>query len=178
MKPSECEQLDDYLDGELAEADARAFERHAARCGVCERAIRQSNGLSRLLASAYRTSLYEETAAPADHRPASRARVAACLAALIATILAWTALPVLWREDSRHQLEPPSVARGSRELAGGSRVANESVQRPKMADIQVVNSEEVLAVPVPSHRENVTIVWMYPTVRAAAEERNVFGRLK
>jgi len=155
------------VDGELGESDARAFEVHARLCPACRQAVREWRDLSGLLKDAFRSGSCElPRSLPARRRRKLRLRrLAACLAAVAAGLLVWAAASFHGQAQSDSP-ERPSVAQSRQKQPGVA--ANADAAQPEKPEVQVriADAPQMIARRLPSQNENVTVVWMYPTLPA------------
>ncbi len=162
----ECNKLDAYLVGDLPAEIATRFERHLPGCDSCREAIAQQGWIDELLSSPIRRELEAtpegliETVrwSVSERRP--RMRLVACGLAAAAVLF----VAVGWLELNRQ-------ARG-RGGHGGARIEVADVTRGRgraAADATFVGGADVIAVPIESHRADVTIVRIYPTYRTPNE---------
>jgi anti-sigma factor RsiW len=167
MTGSSCSQLEDFVDGELGESDARAFEGHARSCPACRQAVREWRDLSGLLHHAYRSGSCElPRSLLARRRQELRLRrLAACLAAVAAGLLVWAAATFLWQPQRESPERRGSVAQSQQNRTGGG--MDVSAAQTVEQEVQVLcDSQQMIVRRLPSRNENVTVVWMYPTIRS------------
>jgi hypothetical protein len=187
MKRFGCELLDDYLDGELAAAAIRAFERHLSDCAGCRREVAESEALSSLLEHAF---AIERAAGPmpADHelievmpptcasprqswahrqRPARRRfrRFAACVAGLGAVMLLGSMALLFFASDSIGPTPRMRAVHEPREGSDGATRPPDAAPQNRAVDVQIAENQAQLAVHMPTRNKNVTIVWIFPTIQ-------------
>jgi anti-sigma factor RsiW len=177
MNAPQCDQLDEYLGGWLPPEGIAHFEAHLASCKACREECALQRRLDRLLAgeNARLARVPAGLASRIDHR---------ILAARRRRIFEWTVVVTaaagillafgLW---IRERLS--IVRHEEREIAQRSLVEPERpvpvdsplAAKPPVSDVRVtmVDSTSAIVMPVESHRPNVTIVRIFPTIRVAAE---------
>lgn len=164
MNKPECDRLDDYLLGWLSEEQAAAFESHLAVCAECRN---ETQLQARIDEAAERARNQPEPVPPLLlDRVRRRVRAAKTrrLVRIACALAAATLLVVLpgrsWFAGHRCDLQPDTelVAHGQ-PLPPPVAVA---VQQPR---IRLVDPSAAILVPMPSKNPEVTIVWVYPTVK-------------
>ena len=191
MKTAECQNLDDYLSACLSDDEAARFEAHLAHCPACREETADQRGIDRLLArgAAQRaptpSSLVDRI--EGQIRSLRRRRVirtALALSAAAAVVLAvgvWlipqndgtpagptTHAGASSIAEERIKREPDSHA-DRHEAAPPAQLASDGKPRVR---VSLADPAEAILVPVETSNPNVSIVWIYPTVRpgrAAAE---------
>ncbi len=162
MKPIDCEQLDDYLAGDLPCDWVAVFEQHVGQCPACSAEVTQWKKLgtdlqqasqaleapSAALMESIRESC-EPTRAPP--REPTRARRLAAAVAVCLTAGLWLAVIPGGRESSRPPKEDHVVA------------------VPKGPITRVELPDNVIGVPVDIGDPDVTVVWVYPVYDPAGE---------
>jgi len=157
-----CEQLDDYLAGELAAGDVARFEAHCATCAECRAGVDEQRWIDGLLQSPVRVELesaspaFVKTIESAIEKSSQRAGVFSVGLAAAAVLLVAVGVAVL--------------ASGERpELAGQKAVPSNDaarVQSPSLVKASpkatVDGGDDMLVVPIESPYPDVTIVRMYP----------------
>jgi anti-sigma factor RsiW len=166
MRPErQCGHLDEFLCGWLAPNEAAEFEKHFAECAACQSEAAVQRRIDRVLADdATRLDAIPAALTRRIERSISTARrrrrlASACgLAATVAGALAagiWIVSAV-----GRH--------------GGDDRPMAQGLAMPAAADLQparvtLVDPSSAILVPVESHSPNVTLVCVYPTIRATGE---------
>jgi anti-sigma factor RsiW len=163
MTEPTCEQLDDYLDGDLSAELRVAFADHIRECQDCRDAVLHWESSRRLLKSAVekleipgialrerieRDALITTTVTTPKNRSTVRQRLAVLIAAsavIVAAISFWSpAAKTIKRPVSdlveRKQPDPPVS------------VTSVSLSFP----------DDVIGVPIDIGDPNVTVVWLYP----------------
>ena len=164
MNFSGCNQLEDYLAGALSEEQAVAFAAHLPRCPACRQAAEQQRQIDHSL----RQAVSQLDLVPAGlieriegrMRRARRRCLLACGAALSA--VAATLLVVMiggWHLPDGHR--PGTVAQRRSALVGEGRA---TPAQPR-AQVTMADPSSAIVVPIESNMPNVTIVWIYPTIR-------------
>jgi anti-sigma factor RsiW len=186
MNSNDCGQVDDYLDGELAAGAIGAFEVHLATCASCRRAAAESAAVTGLLKRAFaveqaasllptmKESIEAEPLSNGTSRRSWQLRLrragrraggnvawAACVAAVM--LICLTAL--LYFDDNsieshrRNRLTRPSP------IDHPIAISPELASVDATTEVQLAENQKLLAVRMPTQHKNVTIVWMYPTIR-------------
>ncbi len=178
MYVGECERLDDYLLGGLSEDESARFEDHLSGCAACREEIREQRRMDRLLA---------EGAAGLEPVPTGligrieqaygrvhRCRVigwawglsaAAVAASVLAAWLAWGAAgrqegsPPVVRESPQRAGDPEEVKPAGPEAPGGL----------SAAEVRLSDPSEAILLPMETARSDISIVWVYPTLRPARQ---------
>jgi predicted anti-sigma-YlaC factor YlaD len=164
MNKPECDRLDDYLLGWLSEEQAAAFEGHLADCAECRGHRETQCRIDRAMETA-RTQ--PESVPPLlverIHRQvrAARAWRLVRIACGLAAAALLTVLPGRsWFAGHRCDLQPDTeLVAHSQPLPPPIAVA---VEQPR---IRLVDPFSAILVPMPSKNPEVTIVWVYPTVK-------------
>ena len=174
MNPSPCDDLDGYLSGWLSEDERARFDAHLADCPECGLGLQQER-IARLLTRA----AWAEPAPPGlldriDGRiRASRQRRlrrwALALSTAAAAVLAvglWLAVP----HQSVPPHSPPIVEKPAEpeppppQAAPPAPLASDP-EPP--ARVSLADASDGIVVPVSTSNPNVSMVWIYPTVRPA-----------
>jgi Putative zinc-finger len=150
----DCEDLDAYLLGELADDEADAFASHLLSCAACRDAVDEQRWIDGLLTSPIGTEL--ESRAPAilsavDARRRSRRVVAACglaTAAMLLIAVGW----VLQRGPGAPV--PPTVI---------------AAIDHNVAPAVFIGGDDLIVVPVESQIPGVTIARLYPAYQPEVE---------
>lgn len=166
MSVRPCDHLDDYLDGDLPADDTGAFLAHLADCPACRTIVREQQQIARLLNEASTQLdivpariLNQVMARPGPVRW-RRSAVMGGVLALAAAVLLTVGLVRKPLPPSTHDLvEAPNPA-----------VVQEPPTPPSVR-VTFAHAHDVIALPQPTTNPNVTILWVYPTVKipAAAE---------
>jgi anti-sigma factor RsiW len=174
-----CDRLDEYLCGWLSPEEAARFEAHLAACPACQEESASQQQIDRLLA---------EAAAWAEPVPASlmlrikrrvlavrRRRLVAwacAVAAAVAVVLTFglwaTQRSISGRSDRSPVAESPIISADSPAPAIASGALEP--QTPASVRVALADPSSAILVPVESRSPNVTVVWVYPTVRVNQED--------
>ncbi len=193
MNRRECDQLDDYLLGWLSPEGAAAFERHLAGCPACRGEQEIQRSIDRALAGPdvsldpVPVSLVERIRDQVRGRERRRAIRRNWLMAVAATLLlalavgGWTARR-LGQSGGEHaaapgpgRQSPDSVAGSPGDPSAGnvplSAIPYPSPSRRVAASRRVVLADPSagIVVPVETKDPKITMVWIYPTFKPAAE---------
>lgn len=158
MQKSECEQLEGYLDGELAPFVALSFARHLDTCAACREAVALDKQLDGLLAQVRPQAPRGLTARIARSAPVDRVRPAALRTGLIAAAVGLLALGLWW--STRNE------AAFSNLPTDGDTIAEDKMESQPV-QISFASDAKVIAVPVKTKNPGVTVVWVYPQLRVA-----------
>ncbi|MEZ6073911.1 MAG: anti-sigma factor [Pirellulales bacterium] len=169
MNGPSCRQLDDYLDGTLTDGALAAFEAHIDQCDECRGAVVQHREMVWLL----RQGANEQERPPArllvqtrramrrhDHR--RRVRLVAGLTTA-AVLLIGVGMALRWQRTAVDENNAVVESNGHDNEPARTTPAAKSRVR-----VSVLNPDEAIAVPIETKSENVTIVWIYPTVKVVA----------
>jgi anti-sigma factor RsiW len=174
MSVPECERLDDYLLDGLPDDEAAGFEAHLADCPACREELHQQRRIDRLLAAAtgqlgpVPASLIDRI--EEEFYRSHRRRVVRFAWGLSAAAVAASALAVLLvmgafgtgNQPQPIMQEHPAPAGDAEQTASRSR----QVPRPgAVARVTVDDPSAAILVPLQSGKPNITIVWVYPTVK-------------
>lgn len=174
MSISECDRLDDYLLGGLPEDETAGFEAHLAGCPACRDELQRQQQIDGLLAQA--TGQLEPVPSSLIDRierqvRRSRRRRAVhwawglSAAALAASVLAvWLATGGFGTGNGT----PPIVRQPPGPNSGRERVDPDRPQAPRaraVASVAIADPTDAILVPVETKAPNVSIVWIYPTVK-------------
>jgi anti-sigma factor RsiW len=163
-----CEQLDAYLDGDLASDEHAAFHAHLNQCADCSGAVAFQRRTDQLLAQAVsRPAVDRKLLVRGIDRRVSRARrtrqlcwsgaiAAAASIAVIVSASLWDTKP------NGNTVEQPVAVEAHDKPAAFVKA------RPK-AVVTPTDPDETLVVAMPSTNPNVTIVWVYPTFKPQSE---------
>ena len=176
MSISECDRLDDYLVGGLSEDETAGFEAHLAGCPACRAELRRQQQIDGLLAQATRrlepvpSSLIDRI--EQQVRRSRRRRVVhwawgLSAAALAASVLAAWLATGGFGTDNR---TPPVVRQTPQPNSGGEHVDPDRRQAPRagpVASVAIGDPSDAILVPLDTEAPNVSIVWVYPTVKPA-----------
>jgi anti-sigma factor RsiW len=162
---SDCDQLDDFLTGELPAGEAAQFAEHLTSCDNCRAAMEEQRWIDSLLRSPVAAQINSPSPAlVAGVRAAiqtSRQRAGLFVAGLAAAVLliaaGWVAI------GRSHLSEPGPLAA----IDGDGQVAEAAVVPARAT---VVGGPNTLVLPLDSRWPNVTIVRVY-----AAYQPNVKG---
>jgi anti-sigma factor RsiW len=164
MNLSPCLLLDDYLAHDLGGAEAARFAAHLAVCPDCQRAVHEHERLAILLTAA--ADRLGPVPAGLTERVQRRLRsVRRRRLAALAGILAAAAAVLLL-------LGRPAPRQPERELTSvevrPQPAAPEASPRPARIRVTFPAGANVVAVPVQTESPNVTLVMVYPGLRAAS----------
>jgi len=181
MTVSRCEQLDEYLCGWLPPDEAARFEAHLAGCAVCREESALQRQIDRLLAdgNAAVAPVPVSLKSRVDRgiRAARRRRMVRWAFAVTAAAGAVLAFGLWMREN------PSIVPRVVRETAQSSSARENgpvSVVPPVSSEppvtavhVTMVDPSSAIVMPAESHFPNVTIVYVFPTIRVDREGESV-----
>jgi anti-sigma factor RsiW len=160
-----CDRLDDYLDGTMAADDQQAFRLHLAECSACREEMRFQETVDRLLrqATACETppGLLKQLNGSIQTSARWRSAVIAALASAASLLLA-----IVFRQTS----EPPGTAPNTEIVQQVPNAVPPFAvpEKPSVALVVMDSSSDLLAVPQESRHSNVTIYWLYPTIKPQA----------
>jgi len=172
----DCNRLDDYLLGGLPDDEAAGFEAHLADCPVCREELQQQRRIDRLLAAATGqlepvpaslTGRIEEQYHRSRRRRVARWAWGLSAAAVAASVLA--VLLVMGAFGTGNQLQP-IVQEHSAPAGNAGQVDPRGHQPPGLDTVASVTADDPSAaifVPLRTEKPNISIVWVYPTVKAA-----------
>ena len=168
-KAISCEHRDGYLGRWLTETERVEFEAHLADCSDCRHLIQENERLDSLLARA-NAALLPVPAGLLDRidgriRQARRRRVFAWTTGLAAAGILIGALGA-WLH----------VPRGPENRFGPSPGLTKRPHPPEptpdarsLVHVTFENESDVIAVPQKTDNPSVTIIWVYPTIKAAQD---------
>jgi anti-sigma factor RsiW len=173
-----CEQLDEYLCGWLAPEEAAAFEAHLAACPTCREEAALQRRIDRLTKEAAEIEPIPVAVAGRVERALRRARrrrrvawlgAATTAAALAIAVGIWESQTVRFARNGRRlPADTPSIATAVPEPFKTSVAAE---PRPAIvARVTATDPSAAIVVPVESHRPNITLVCIYPTIKIAAAD--------
>ncbi|HXY36241.1 MAG TPA: zf-HC2 domain-containing protein [Planctomycetaceae bacterium] len=161
--PVLCDSLEACLAGELPAERRSEFEDHLLKCPACRSAVDDWRALCRILETATSRlenpspELWERVQRPATvqmrqhDRGLQKGRVAALIGASVAAGILFMVLlrPPPPREESVKvsNVQPPAIA----------------ASKPPKLEFP----DDVIGVPIDIGKPNVTVVWLYPTVKSA-----------
>jgi predicted anti-sigma-YlaC factor YlaD len=160
MNP-ECEQLDDYLAGDLAVEQAHHFERHLFHCDACRDAMRQQRWMDGLLQSEAKADLEQPTTLLVESIRSSilsrrwRLRFAAGSLAAAAAIF----LMVSVFELNQQEVKPAASPENQIVSTGSFQKTFSDAPRTTF-----VSNGDAITIAIESPAANVTIVQVYPTI--------------
>jgi anti-sigma factor RsiW len=195
MSTPKCEKLDEYLTGSLPAREAAGFEAHLAGCPACRDGIGEQSRVDRLLAAASRE---ESVPASLVDRIEGRIRI---LARRRAARLGWFGVSAaavvmaalgVWLAG-RDRGTPPRAEPIAHRPIESAPAKHDDVPRPDAAPaperatvdaprarVALADPSDGILFPLESSHPNVSIVWVYPTVkpargasRPAAAPRNI-----
>ncbi len=162
-----CDNLDHYLNDDLPAEAAACFELHLEQCAACRNVVDYQRWIDGLLNS----PLTPELESPPrsiigsfhESRVARQRRVrliagGLAAAAMLVVAVGWTAL------FNRQAVPTADHDVGVRQIAGDA----PSAQPPRAT---FVGGSDVIAVPIESHRPDVTVVRIYPTYRPSVADQ-------
>lgn len=163
-----CEQLDDYLLGELAGAEREAFERHCAVCEPCRSAVRRQSRWDGLLKAAAESvgcppgliRRVQSELACARQQSRRRRAIAALIAACVVIGLGG------WLMIDRGR--PPDRQPGNdvTKVQDKKPVHQPAAANPPRVRVELPRS--VIAVHIDSGDPDVTLIQVYPVVETSA----------
>jgi anti-sigma factor RsiW len=171
-----CAQLDDYLAAWMADGERARFEAHLSGCPVCRQQVEHQRRIDRLLAQGTEqlepvpSSLVDTVESTIQTRQRRRrVRLAWSLSTAAAVILLLGVWSVSQRAGLRIATRP--VAAGKDETAAHDQKVVAAIDGATNTEraVRVVSSDPAAAILVPMETTapNVTIVWVYPTVKPA-----------
>jgi anti-sigma factor RsiW len=181
MTAPRCEQLDEYLCGWLIPDEAARFEAHLANCAACRDECSLQRRIDRLLADA-NASIAPVPAGLKSRvdrriRAAHRRRMVGWAIAVTAAAGVALALGLWVRENlSFVPREGRETAQSLSATENGPVSVTPSVgSEPPAAAIHVtmVDPSSAIVMPVESHRPNVTVVYVFPSIRVDREGESV-----
>jgi hypothetical protein len=172
-----CENRDGYLGKWLAKDERRMFEAHLADCPDCRHRVQEDERLDSLLARA-NVELMPVPASLLDQidrrlRQARRQRISAWTSGLAAAGILISAVAVRF-------FNPPVPDNGpgpSPVLTEHPRPAEALPDPRSLVQVTVENPSDVIAVPRRTDNPSVTIIWLYPTIKAGQEPNPAPGEL-
>jgi len=196
MNRSQCEHLDDYLLGWLSPDEAAAFERHLAGCPACGREREVQRSIENLLGSGEAFSeplplglidrIRDGLQADQPRPSGRRAWVLAVAASVLVLALAGGLTLGRWSPRGQQQAAVPSqpqqgVASAPDNLSPREPLPEESTPNraalavpaaarphPGPARVALADPSAGIVVPVATKNPNITMVWIYPTIKPAA----------
>ncbi|OHB73173.1 MAG: hypothetical protein A2V70_09120 [Planctomycetes bacterium RBG_13_63_9] len=169
----QCDHLDQYLGGWLSDEQAAQFEIHLRDCPGCRQEAQQQRRIDRLLDRGARllelapALLIDRIERRLQQTVRRRAvRWAWGLAAAVLLILA-TGVGVAMRHFGT-RAEPPAIAQQPDPIAAEPDSERPDPRTPvAVCDVEVTldDPSEAILVPLPTQSPNVSIVWIYPTVK-------------
>jgi hypothetical protein len=160
-----CDRLDDYLAGELDSQQTEAFRLHLADCAACREEVRFQESINRLLrqATACETPPGLLTRLEQKVEAASRRKRLTAVASI--TIAASLLAAFVLRRTDRPEVDPRSE---NKVVRVPSTALVDAAQKQDVGLVLMDGSTDLLVVPQESHQPNVTIFWLYPTIKTAA----------
>jgi anti-sigma factor RsiW len=176
-----CDQLDEYLCGWLMPDEAARFEAHLADCAACRDECSLQRRIDRLLAdrNASIAPVPAGLKSRVDRRirAAHRRRMLGWTVAVTVAAGAVLALGLWMRENlSLVRRERRETAQSSSATENGPvPVVPPVASEPPVAAVRVtmVDPSSAIVMPVESHRPNVTVVYVFPTIRTDGEGESV-----
>lgn len=177
MKDSACRQLDDYLGGELPNAERGRFESHLASCPSCHEQVAAFARLkSRLVSAVDREPCPSELVRRLELQILSRAaperrsiRYGVAVAAAAACVVAWL---MIGRNPQPSELPAPPNETAQSVVRDRSAAAPPSAPEPDEptagARARVELPDDYLAIPIETDDPRVTIIWIYATTDVSA----------
>lgn len=174
MSISECERLDDYLLGGLSENESARFEAHLAGCAACRDELQRQRQIDRLLAQG--TGQLEPVPSSLIDRIEEQycrsrrrrvVRLACCLSAAALLLLALTVRLATGILGSGADSQP-IVQEHPGPAVGAKQVDPPRHERPPagpVATVTFADPSEAILVPLETKSPNISIVWVYPTVK-------------
>jgi hypothetical protein len=171
-----CAWLDAYLDREMRERDALAFESHLTECSACADAVDEQRWMDELLRSAAASELASAPKAAMiaalNRRRSRKVSIGALAAAALAAAAAWPWLPLLGKEglgEDSKTVALSSKPQESTTVADPSpspSLQGRGISDAAPAAATFVSSSDALVVPLASPATNVTVVEVYPTINS------------
>jgi len=176
MNPCQCDNLDGYLAGWLSDDERAGFEAHLAGCRVCRREAEEQRRIDRLLAEgagrleplppSLMGRIEGQFRSTGRHRLIRRALGLSTAAAIMLAVGLWYTLQDVGmpRGPERIAEKPIEPVAGEHEAAPPPPLAfdDQSPVRVKLAD-----PADAILVPLETDAPNVSIVWVYPTLKPA-----------
>ena len=171
MSAPQCTRLDDYLADALADDERATFEVHCQQCKTCQDELERQVQLDHLLAAVAAepqplpSGLAQRVEAYMKQQSWHRTRQFTGLwiaAAILLCVTAWFTIPLL-NERSIQSVEP--VAKVS-----APTLQQLSADQTPQVRVTFTERSNVLAVPVKSQNPNITILWLYPTLKISTGE--------
>jgi anti-sigma factor RsiW len=168
-KATICEQLDGYVCRWLTADERVEFESHLADCPACRRLVQVNERLDSLLAQA-NAALLPVPGSLLDRidrrlRQARRWRVITWTAGVAAAGILICVLTARFFKPPAPDNEPkpsPTLTERPRPV--------ERLHDPRsLVQVTVANPSDVIAAPQRTDNPSVTIIWLYPTIKAAQE---------
>jgi len=184
MDTRRCDHLDDYLAGVLSAAEAARFEAHLAECPACREEVADGQRIDRLLARA--SDHLEPVPARLVDRIEGRigslrrrrlVRVVLGLSAAAAALLA-VGISLMPRDEvtpprpATHRDVPfiaeetikrkPDSHADVHEAPPPAQLPSNNARRVR---VSLADPAEAILVPIETSNPNVSIVWIYPTLR-------------
>jgi len=164
---TDCHKLDDYLLNELPPDAAASFALHLTICNECRDAVEQQRWIDDLLAANVRediepvpVELQSSVRRSLPQRQAQLVRVAYAIAATVACVaICWTAMRNISRRDGLEKGNPVLVTKH------GAKATFQALKLSQPA-ATFVESTDVIAIPIASGSDNVTVVQLFPTIDA------------
>jgi anti-sigma factor RsiW len=194
MNHSRCDQLDEFLCGWLSPGEMAEFDAHLAECDACREECMLQRQINKILAEEVAhiepVPMALESRIDRTIRTARRRRTlvwAGAMTAAAGILLAlglWTTQNNLFpRWDERQRTQPSAIA-GDTLVPIVPPVNSESVDwasvglkpglksKPTTAcQVTPMDPSSTIVVPMESHSSNVTVVCIYPTIRADRENK-------
>jgi hypothetical protein len=182
----DCEKLDAWLADAIAADEAASFAEHLAHCEACRDAVEQQRWIDGLLQSDVRASLepvpdrlmelVHATPRRSDHRSLRRHIAVLAAVAAIVLVAVGTALVVHDRgfEQGDGSAETDIAANVPDRIEESTvDVDGNADDKPERATF--VSNQDMIAVPVDSTDDDVTIVQLYRTTEAERRSRSEFA---
>lgn len=167
----QCDWLDDYLARDLSADRTLDFEEHLDDCSACRLEVEQWDAMSQMLRTATNelekpsVGLVEEITAEYARRKqlTQRRIVGRTVAAVVAVAAAGLLFAISLIENEQSE---PAVGKVENIVASPSKFK-------KVAQVQGIEfPDEFIGVPIDIDDENVTVVWVYPTVTKEAVQEH------
>jgi anti-sigma factor RsiW len=176
MSVPECNRLDEYLLDGLPGDEAAEFEAHLADCPACREELQQQRRIDRLLAQgtgqlgrvpASLIGRIEEQYGRSHRRRVARWACGLSAAAVAASVLAVWLVMGAFGTGNQPQPMVQEHPKPAGEAKGTDRAGSETPRTASVARVTFDDPSEAILVPLQTEKPNISIVWVYPTVKVA-----------